>query len=174
MQAVKNKPDAWSQRCSALFDQHWPELERMARNMTGCPDISADVTQAAFARFYQLGEAGMPDNPRAYLFAMVANGVRNHWRSEAKMVAGDDALEQVDRRTPDHNIAKALELERVAEAIANLPPKQRRVFELRRMEGLSLKDIARETGTSPKTVENHLTVILKKLRLALKPAEDRR
>ena len=49
-----------------------------------------------------------------------------------------------------------------AEAIAALPPQCRRVFVLRKVQGLSQKDVARQLGLSVSTVEKHLATGLLK------------
>lgn len=48
--------------------------------------------------------------------------------------------------------------------IHTLPPKARQIFELSRNEYLSNKEIAEKMGISTKTVENQMTITLKKLK----------
>lgn len=140
----------------------------MAVNMVGSSDEAADLVQESFVKFFDRSPRKMPENARAYLFAMVANAGRDYWRRENRHVRMDAVRERVDRRTPDQGAAADQELGWLASAVAQLPPKQHRVFALRRIEGLSIGEIAARTGTSPKTVENHLTVVLRKLRKALR------
>lgn len=45
-----------------------------------------------------------------------------------------------------------------------MPEKRRQVFEKRRFEGKMVEQIADEMNLSPKTVERHLTLVLKDLR----------
>lgn len=52
--------------------------------------------------------------------------------------------------------------------LAQLPEQTRRIFELSRYENKSVKEIAIETGLSPKAVEYHITKALKALRVSLK------
>jgi RNA polymerase sigma-70 factor (ECF subfamily) len=49
-----------------------------------------------------------------------------------------------------------------AEAISALPPQCRRVFLLRKVQGLSQKDVAQRLGLSVSTVEKHLATGLVK------------
>lgn len=57
---------------------------------------------------------------------------------------------------------------KVAKAIAKLPPKCRLVFQLSRYEGLSYREIAKQLDLSIKTVENQMGKALKTLREELK------
>lgn len=56
---------------------------------------------------------------------------------------------------------------RVTAALEQLPPQQRRVFELSRLNHLSYKEIAGEMDISEKTVENHLSRALKNIKKTL-------
>lgn len=57
----------------------------------------------------------------------------------------------------------------IQSGIQRLPDACRTVFVLRRLEELSLKEIASQLGISPKTVENQLTKAHKILASHLKP-----
>jgi len=57
----------------------------------------------------------------------------------------------------------------IQKALAGLPERCREVFVLKRMEGLSLKEIAEKLGISTKTAENQITKALKVLKEAVKP-----
>lgn len=54
-------------------------------------------------------------------------------------------------------------------AVEQLAPKCREIFLLSKQEGLSNKEIAERLGISVKTVENQITIALKKLRTYLMP-----
>lgn len=52
--------------------------------------------------------------------------------------------------------------------LETLPPRCKEIFTLSRFEFLSHKQIAEKLGVSEKTVENQITIALKKLRVHLK------
>ena len=56
----------------------------------------------------------------------------------------------------------------VKKTLLTLSPKTRKVFEMSRYRGCSVKEIANEMDLSTKSVEYHMTQALKSLRLALK------
>jgi RNA polymerase sigma-70 factor (ECF subfamily) len=58
-------------------------------------------------------------------------------------------------------------LERVDSFIELLPPRQQEILIKRKKEDLAVKEIAHQLNISPKTVENHLTEALKKIRKGL-------
>ncbi|MXV15769.1 RNA polymerase sigma-70 factor [Hufsiella ginkgonis] len=72
-----------------------------------------------------------------------------------------------DLSTEDQVLVKDLEGS-IRRALRGLPAKCRSVFMLSRYEYKSNKEIAAELGISEKTVENHITNAIRRLRLSLK------
>ena len=68
-----------------------------------------------------------------------------------------------DEPGPDRQVGARQELERLRAIVAALPAQCRRVFELRKFDGLSHRDVAQKMGLSKKTVENHLTRALARI-----------
>ena len=71
----------------------------------------------------------------------------------------------------DHTreVIEANEMEAsIKEIIDRLSPKCKEVFFLSRTEGKTHKEIAKQLDISTKTIENHITVALKKIRVGLK------
>jgi RNA polymerase sigma-70 factor (ECF subfamily) len=76
-----------------------------------------------------------------------------------------DSLEVLDDGIFDEDtVVKILE-----NALATLPERCRTIFVKHKLEGMRQKDIAAELGVLPKTVENQLTIVYRKMREALKP-----
>lgn len=67
----------------------------------------------------------------------------------------------------DDRLNYQMVLEKVDDLIAQLPPRQQEVIILRKKEGVPVKEIAIRLDISPKTVENHLTEALKKMKNGL-------
>jgi RNA polymerase sigma-70 factor (ECF subfamily) len=66
------------------------------------------------------------------------------------------------------------ELKKILEqAIQQLPEKCKEIFLLSKKENLSNKDIAGQLNISVKTVENQITIALKKLRMYLAPYREK-
>lgn len=56
----------------------------------------------------------------------------------------------------------------IEKTLQTLPDQTRKVFEMSRFEGKTVKEIAEETGLTVKGVEYHITKSLKALRISLK------
>lgn len=118
-----------------------------------------DVVQECYCRLAQIADVGAIDNGRAYLFTMAGNIVRRQHRG-ARIVpieaAIDDVHQQIesDQPGPERTALARDELRRVQAALATLSDRARRIFVLRRVEGMPQKEIARTLGVSEAVVEN--------------------
>lgn len=151
-----------------------PALMRMLRQHWRRADDLADLRQEVYARVYEsAGRDGFPDNTGAYVFRTARNLLIDQAR-RARVISFDlvAEIEELpasprDEWTPERvNTARA-ELRMLEGALGALPPRCREVVTLRRVEGLSQKDIAARLGIAAGTVEKHVTLGMRALAEAL-------
>jgi RNA polymerase sigma factor (sigma-70 family) len=117
-----------------------------------------DVIQEAYCRLAAMDDVTHVGNGRAYLFQTTRNIVLEQVR-RSKIVRIDNvtdmgSLSIVDESPPmDRVVTGARDLQRVERLIERLPLKCRRVFILRRVHGVSQREIARTLGISEAAVE---------------------
>lgn len=121
-----------------------------------------DIIQETYARLIALESVEGVRSPKTYAFQAAWSVLVSHVRRSKvvpfRTVADMDQLGVVaDEPSPEHQIADRDELRHLAEAIASLPGKVRDVFTLRRVEGLSQREVARRLGLSESTVEKHMS-----------------
>ena len=126
-----------------------------------------DLIQEAFARIWE-ADFSTIRNGRAYLYATVRHLLAEYARRSRivpiELLGEIDSLNLIsDEPGPDRQVGARQELAQLRVIVALLPRQCRRVFELRKFEGLSQKDVARKMGLSEKTVENHLTRALARI-----------
>jgi RNA polymerase sigma factor (sigma-70 family) len=150
-----------------------PELRGWLRRRLGAlgdNDVD-DLVQEAFARIWAADFATIR-NGRAYLYATVRHLLAEYARRSRivpiELLGEIDSLNLISEEPgPERRVSARQELDRLRVIVAALPAQCRRVFELRKFEGLSLRDIATRMGLSEKTVENHLTRALVRIGAAL-------
>lgn len=120
-----------------------------------------DVVQESYAILARLEDVAHIQNPRAYLFRTAQSVILQHVR-RARIVAIDTVAE-IDRlqgvyeeRSPERNAEAHQALQHVGVLIASLPPRCQKVFVLRKVHGLSQREIATHLGISESTVEKHI------------------
>jgi RNA polymerase sigma-70 factor (ECF subfamily) len=135
-----------------------------------------DVIQEAYARVAATPSVQQIREPRAYFFTAVRNIVLEHLR-RAKVtpiaVVADfqEAFVVDDSPDPEKIAVDRDELRRVIDMIEALPEKLRQVLWLRRVEGLSQREIARRLGVPESTVEKRAAKALRLLLSELSAAE---
>ncbi len=130
-----------------------------------------DLVQESFARIWT-ADFSTIRNGRAYLFTTIRNLLTEYARRRRivpiELLGEIESLSIISEEPgPDRRVGARQELDRLRVIVAALPEQCRRVFELRKFEGLSHKDIVRRMGLSTKTVENHLTRALARIAEAL-------
>ena len=124
-----------------------------------------DIVQETYAR---IGDADLAAirNPKAYFFQTARNLVHEH-RKRDRIVPieglSDCDLQSVMDEGPDPESALSLrqDLGRLQAVFDTLPRQSREAFLLRKLSGLSQREIAHRMGLSESTVEKHLSRALK-------------
>jgi RNA polymerase sigma-70 factor (ECF subfamily) len=138
------------------------------------PDDLEDVIQEAYCRISALDDVSHIRSGRAYLFTtarmLVLERIRRSRIVSLETVAEIESLNIIaDDPSPERVAAGRRELARVRRLIEGLPDRCRRVVELRKIEGLSQREVAETIGVPEHTVENDVG---KGLKLILKALAD--
>ena len=120
-----------------------------------------DVIQETYARLIAAPTVEHILNVKNYAFQTANSVVALELRRVKVVCIGSIAdLEQLDIASsdpsPEHQAIDRDELQRLAEGIASLPEKMRRVFILRRIHGFSQREVATKMGITEGTVEKHM------------------
>jgi RNA polymerase sigma factor (sigma-70 family) len=151
---------------------HEAAVRAWLKRWTGRDQDIDDVIQEAYCRLAAMTDVTHIGSGRAYLFQTTRNIVLEQVR-RSKIVRIDNvtdigSLSIVDEAPPmDRVVGGARELRRVEELIGRLPQKCRRVFILRRIHGVSQREIARMFGISQNAVEKQAARGLKLILSAL-------
>lgn len=157
-----------SQRVQWLADHVLPHepalrswLSRRIRGRLGMGLEIDDVVQETYAVLATLDDVRRVRNPRAYMFSVARSVILQHVRRASivsiEVVADVDRLDGChEHRSPDRHFAAREELHRVGALIANLPARCRQAFLLRKVHGLTQRQIAQRMGISESTVEKHI------------------
>jgi RNA polymerase sigma-70 factor (ECF subfamily) len=140
---------------------HEPALRGwLARRGVNGGDVD-DLVQEGYAVLAAMTDVAHIDSPKAYLFrtawSLMLRQVRRAQVVSIEAVADLASLDiEADAPDPERQLGSRQELRRLATAIDSLPPRCRDVFRLRKVEGLSQREVAARTGLSESTVEKHV------------------
>lgn len=141
---------------------HEPALRGWLSRSTLLGVDPGDIIQEAYTILAELESVEAIRHPRAYLFQVARSVITRHLR-RARIVPIHtvDDLERLDlpdgAASPEQSTIDRDELRQLARAIAAMPPKTREAFVLRRVDGLSQREIAARMRISENTVETHIS-----------------
>lgn len=156
---------------------HEADVRRwLASRVRGLSGIEVDdAIQEAYARLCAIDPSRIID-ARGYFFVtarhVVGEVLRRSRIVSIETVADIDALNIVDGgASPERHVSGRQDVERLRRALAKLPTKCRRAFELRKFEELSQRQIAQRMGIAESTVEKHLSKALRLVMEEMKQVE---
>jgi len=120
-----------------------------------------DVVQEVYLKARKAEQDVHIEQPKAFLFSVARNLALNELTKKSRQMTGylEECLPQIDfesATSTEQEVEAAQTLGNYCEAIAALPEKCRRVYLLRKVHGLSHKEIAQRLGISAYTVDKHL------------------
>ena len=117
-----------------------------------------DIIQETYTALAAKASVDDIENPRAYVFRIAHTLVVRHTRA-ARIVpiqAMEDLEWSDDAPSPEQTLIDRDVLRQVADAILAMPGQARTAFVLRRVHGLSQREIASRMRVSENTVEKHI------------------
>jgi RNA polymerase sigma factor (sigma-70 family) len=147
-------------------------LERFLRRNWRDMDEISDLRQEVYARVYDGCKRCQPDSAQAFVLTTARNLLIDRAR-RAQIVsietyADMDALAPtLDELSPERYLAARSELKLLQIALNLLPARCREVIELRKIEGLSQREVASRMGITEDTVERQVSKGVRALALAL-------
>lgn len=156
-----------------LFDKYFLELCNFLllylRDKSFAEEVALEIFTVIWERREQLQ---VRSNIKAYLFTAGKNrAISIFRRSKQHLLSSLDVEDQSS--AADIGSDKYLENQElrqlIEKAIKGLPEQSRKIYQMAWEENLSHKEIAEKLGLSPKTVENHVGIALRKLRKQLRP-----
>ena len=140
-----------------LFEHYYPSLCLFAKRFIDDRETREDIVQEVFFRLWdKRKQITVTSSAQNYLLTSVRNLCLNYLRRQETQQPFEELLfDQPDDEEGDGLIQLRELEEQLAQALAQLPPEYRLAFELNRMEGKSLEEVAQRMGVSTRTVERY-------------------
>ncbi|TKG89207.1 RNA polymerase sigma-70 factor [Puteibacter caeruleilacunae] len=156
-----------------LFDSYFADLCKFLQMYLSDPFVSEEIALDLFSNLWEKRDnLKIESSFKGYLFQSAKYKAISHLRKKRKEIYMEldvqELQENVKENNPSHVEIDELR-EIIKDAINRLPEKSRMIYQMAREENLSHKQIAEKLGLTPKTVENHVGIALRKLRASLKP-----
>ena len=160
------------QAFSYIFDTYHLSLFEYGQRFTSDHEIVRDSIQDLFFELACKKEKLSPtDNILFYLLKSVRIRIFNNLRRENRIgyQTEDDQNSEfrLNYSTDADPEEKELNLDRLAEAINQLPPRQKETIYLKFYKNLSNTEVAEVMGVHPQSVSNHIQKAIHKLKVSL-------
>lgn len=156
---------------SSAYIQHSQALKNYLM-LTVSEADAQDLLHDVYLRMANHQHLSSVQNMRAFMFTTATNLLRDRWRkANAKfaptLVNYEDCYLSDEAGDPCEVVDWQDRLKRVRKAIAMLPAKPKRAFELSRLQSRSYAEIAEQLQVSVSMIEKHISFALNRIRPAL-------
>ena len=154
-----------------LYDRYQEDMYCVAVRKIHSEDVAEEIVQDVFVELWEKRHRLSITEVRFYLFRSVKNGVLDHIR--AQIVRQNYAREHALLAEPNSNhtddeMAMYELMAAIYAGMNGLSEKTREIFRFNRLEALSPDEIAKILNLPKRTVEYHITIALRAMRISLK------
>ena len=151
-----------------MFHQFHQKLYYYVLSKTKSEFCAEEVVQITFIKLWQYRHSLNEDiSIDAQLFRIAKTTLIDQLRKLDHSDKITEALAKQDTGVSNKAISNLEQQElrnQLLEALSQMPPARKKVFEMSRLQGLSYKEIAASLFISEKTVENHIGLALRQLK----------
>ncbi|HTI06981.1 MAG TPA: RNA polymerase sigma-70 factor [Puia sp.] len=152
----------------SLYKLLFNGIFRFAYSFVKSKEAAEEIVSDSFIKIWELGtKLAEIDNVKAYLFTITKNNALNYiTRNYKQLQLNIDDLEFDDVivwEDPEEIFLSGEAVNRIKNAIKELPPQCRIIFQLVKVEGLSYQETAAVLGISLSTVRNQMSIGLRKM-----------
>ncbi len=159
-----------------IYDLYAGRLQAFAIRIVKSPVLAEDLIQDIFVNLWELRESLDPEkNFQSFLFTITRNHALNLLkRSSANtLVLNEIFIYAAKSSNTTEDLIEFDETSRILhQALDQLPPQQKRVFELCKLNGLSYEQAAAELNISPGTINAHMVKSIRFIKTYLSRHEN--
>ncbi len=154
---IDRQPNTVADDKLELYLAHRAALLDYAAPIVGCRARAEDVVQEAWLRFSRQDEEAAIRHPASYLYRIVRNlalDLTRRYATEKAQPGGDEILAELpsSSASPEREVSGQNELDAISRALDELPERTRLAFEMNRLGGFTLQQVAAHLGVSTSLV----------------------
>jgi RNA polymerase sigma-70 factor (ECF subfamily) len=152
-----------------LFDTYFDEIRRFVFYRCGDEDTASDIAQDVFLKIWEKRDRLICEKMKPLLYKMANEKIIDNYRREVCQNGFQQSL-KIDAESeisPEEKMVSDEFIASYAEALVQIPEKQRLVFLMNREDDLKYKEIAECLQISVKTVEKRMSAALQLLKTKL-------
>lgn len=161
---------------SELFRRYDKRIYPFVLKMIRTPALAEEITHEIFIKIWRHRDK-LPaiDQPEAYILTIAARHTLDQIKkrlNETRMLQRLVASKEQSHNDTEEKLLLRDRAALIQQAVDQLPPQQKSVYELSRLEGMNYEQIAQQLQISPNTVRNHLVKALRSIRDYMKEQDE--
>lgn len=156
----------------AIYDEYFDRLFGFVLKFLKQKEDAKEIVQEVFLKLWESRKKiNVYASFDSYLFTIAYNTCISELKKRASQLKYKNYMLQVHQINEANEYIDETEyldiVEQVKIIVDKLPPRQKEIFKLSKIEGLTYKEISEQLHISENTVKNHLVSALKYLRLKI-------
>lgn len=149
------------------YESYSPRIFRFLFWRTRDHELSEDLTSSVFEKAWRSRGSFHGGSVQAWLYKIARNVLTDHWRKKQDLAVEDmDTIAGATEDSAD-SLDMAMEIQKLEQALRKLPKEMQEIVNLRFIEGLSSKDVAKRLNLSESNVRVIQYRALKRIRKEL-------
>ncbi|MBI9064147.1 MAG: RNA polymerase sigma-70 factor [Marinilabiliaceae bacterium] len=151
-----------------LFNYYYPRLYNFSKSFLKMEDGIDDILQEVFVKIWQKRKSITTTVTfNSYIFTIARNLLLNELRRRLNSENIKETVQSLST-AEEYSSSQQIEFQELKEKVDYVidkhPERRKEIFILSRTEGLSHKEIAEKLGIKTKTVEYHISLVIKDLK----------
>jgi len=156
-----------------FYNQCFVRLLRYSYSLTRSREVAEEITNDVFMHCWQKRETlSHIQNPEVYLFVVARNKAVDFRRKQANFreidISEDERIQIAFDSNPEELMISAEMVRKMEISIEQLPPKCKTIYLMIKQHDLKYREVAAILNVSIKTVENQLSIAMKRLTSAVR------
>jgi len=146
-----------------IYEEYHGSLCAFLRKVPLPEDVVNDIAQEVYFRIIRQNKPeNLEEYPRAYLYRVAINLVRDRFRSNnTRMEQYHQQLEEdtlvSSEMSPEINVHYRQQLAKLKSILRELSPKHRKIYLMHRINNATCREISKDLGISLRSVERYLS-----------------
>ncbi len=147
------------------FDQYFDPIRNYLYYRSSNAELATDIAQEVFMKLWEKQKPFEGNRTKSLLYKMASDAFIDHVRKNKVADKHKHSLRlNLKAESPDENLQYQELKKQYEQALAELPEKQRTVFLMSRVEGLTYREMAERLDISVKAIEKRMHLALNTLK----------
>ena len=160
-----NSPEEELSEFKKFFDKYYDSIKNYIYFKTSDTQLSEDIVQEVFLKLWSIRATIIPDTVKSLLYTIADNLCKNYFKHKKVEYNFVNNFVNDEKNDSPQFLMEVQEFDKyLQKTLSDIPSKNRMVFLMNRIDGLTYMEIAERLGLSVKAVEKRMQGALKTIK----------